>query len=231
MSQRVRLATQLFSHTVGTAIRKLLPRRQPQAEAVLTVNAWFDTLNSRSQFDGTIERCAFGRTPAAKAAQETALTKMETLISSSRKTTRKHPNGQRGQLPFQRGILRTTSSLRGLFEDLEGTTPDFKYILTSHLNQDCLENCFSQLRSMGGANTTPNAVEVRARLRVLLMAPAPMVAVSTKGRAVLQLERDTGFVSTGRALKPDNLSNQAFDGLPFQVGCNAPYALIYLYHA
>ncbi|KAF0288468.1 Transposable element P transposase [Amphibalanus amphitrite] len=120
-------------------------------------------------------------------------------------------------LHLTRGILRTTASLRGLYSDLLRTTPELKYIFTSHLNQDCVENCFSQLRSMGGANNAPNAVEIRSRLKVLLMAPSPMVAVRTDGRAVLQLESDTGFVSTGRVLKqPDNLSNQALEGLPIQ---------------
>ncbi|KAF0309274.1 Transposable element P transposase [Amphibalanus amphitrite] len=215
VSQRVRLATQLFSHTVGTAIKELLPRRQPQAEAVLTANAWFDVLNSRSQFDATIERSAYGRTAEIKAVQDRALDKMTSLISDTRKTSAKHPNGHRSMLPFQQGMLRTTVSLRGLYEELHRTVPELQFVLTSHLNQDCLENCFSQIRSLGGANTTPNAVEVRSRLKVLLMAPAPQVAASS-GRAVLQLE-PSDLMSTSRA--PQQLpcvSNEALEGLLIQ---------------
>ncbi|KAF0299741.1 hypothetical protein FJT64_003441 [Amphibalanus amphitrite] len=41
----------------------------------------------------------------------------------------------------------------------------------ARVNQDLVENCFSQLRAMSGANTHPNAVEMQTRLRYLMMAP------------------------------------------------------------
>lgn len=44
-----------------------------------------------------------------------------------------------------------------------------------------------------------------------------MVATNSKGRAV-RLEPETDFVTTGRRLdRPDNLTNQAFEGLLVQV--------------
>ena len=43
------------------------------------------------------------------------------------------------------------------------------YILTHRLNQDCLENVFSQIRGMGRLHYHPNPVEFRYRLRALLI--------------------------------------------------------------
>ncbi|KAF0289256.1 Transposable element P transposase [Amphibalanus amphitrite] len=213
-TQRVYLAAQLFSNSVGKAMEMLLPRRQLQSEAILTVDKWFDTMNSRTRFDPRLERCGYGASPEAAAAQEAALRNMERLIRNTRKATPGHPGGRRSLLPFQRGILRSTASLRGLFADLRESTPELNYIMTSHVNQDCLENVFSQLRGMGGQNQHPDAVETRSRLRILLMAPSPLVAVSSRARAV-QLEADEAFLTTETSL--ENLTNLAFRGLDFQV--------------
>ena len=40
-----------------------------------------------------------------------------------------------------------------------------KYLLTNRLNQDCLENFFSIMRSRGGHSDNPNTVELRAAYR------------------------------------------------------------------
>ena len=90
--------------------------------------------------------------------------------------------------------------------------------MIAHLNQeqDCLENCFSQLRGLCGSNTHPDAVEARARLRILLMAPSTLVAANS-GRSV-ELEANTSSVSTGQRLTKDGYIGQsALDGLDVQV--------------
>ena len=180
------------------------------------VDKWFDTMNSRSPYDAKLERCGFGISTEATAAQESALDRMDRLITQARKVSPKQPLGRTSLLPFQHGILRSSASLRGLYRDLQSVNPDLKYVMTSHLNQDCLENTFSQLRGMCGANTTPDAVEARVRLRILLMAPSPLQAVNS-GRAV-QLETDADFLSTGQQLQqPSYLSNATVEGLNVQV--------------
>ena len=193
----------------------LLPRRQAQAKAILTVDKWFDVANSRTRYDARLERCGYGASPEAMAAQDAALQDMEQLIKGTRKATLKRPGGRVSLLPFQRGMLRSIGSLRGLHADLKQSVTGFEYVMTSHLNQDCLENVFSQLRGMGGQNQHPDAVETRSRLRILLMAPSPLVAASSSGRAV-QLEANGEFLTTETGL--ENLTNSAFDGLDFQVG-------------
>ena len=194
----------------------LLPRRQGQSETILTVDKWFDALNSRIPFDARIERCGFGVSSEAMTAQEAALRNMERLIKGTRKATLRHPGGRACLLPFQRGMLRTIESPRGLYADLKASMANFKYLMKTHLNQDCLENVFSQLRGMGGQNQHPDAVEARARLRILLMAPSPLVAANSSGRAV-RLEAEEAFLTTESI---DNLTNSAFKGLDFQAGAN-----------
>ena len=112
-------------------------------------------------------------------------------------------------------MLRSNGSPLCPHADLKEMATGFEYLMTSQLSQDCLENVFSQLRGMGGQNQHPDAVETRSRLRILLMAPSPLVAASSSGRAV-QLEANGEFLTTETGL--ENLTNSAFDGLDFQVG-------------
>ena len=88
--------------------------------------------------------------------------------------------------------------------------------MTAHLNEDCVENCFSQLRSLCGSNTSPDAVEAHSRLRILLMAPSTLVAASS-GRPV-EVEASIEFISTGQRQRPDAfVSHHVLDGLDVQV--------------
>ena len=51
-------------------------------------------------------------------------------------------------LPFQHGILCGIKSLRSLLDEIENE--GWEYILTARLNQDVVENFFSQIRGLGG---------------------------------------------------------------------------------
>lgn len=144
-SQRVYLATQLFSSKVGTAMAALLPHKQEQAAAVQTIDRWFDTMNSRRPFDAKEERCGYGITPEHLSRQEAALADMEALVRSMRKASARSPAGGSRLLPFQHGILQGISSVRGLYADLREQVPELRFLMTSHLNQDCVENLFSQV--------------------------------------------------------------------------------------
>ena len=194
-----------------------LPRRAVQARAVKVVDAWFDVLNSRSPYDPKKERCGYGLNAEVKAQQDEALAAMDDLVRKARKVTPKQPLGRASLLPCQHGVLRTNASLRGLHTDLKAACPGLEYIMTSHLNQDCVENAFSQLRGMCGPNTTPDAVEARVRLRIMLMAPSPLAAVQSRSLPV-QVEGDADFLSTcAQPLTPDNVTNAAFEGLNVEV--------------
>ena len=64
---------------------------------------------------------------------------------------------------FILGILTSIFNLKALFEDLQ--EEGFSYILTNRLSQDGLENFFSVVRAMGGANSNPSAAEFACRFR------------------------------------------------------------------
>ncbi len=68
-------------------------------------------------------------------------------------------------LPF---TVMSIESLYGVYRDFTKHY-QWKYILTSRLNQDCLENFFSRIRRIGGFYDHPQATEVRNRIRLLIL--------------------------------------------------------------
>ncbi|KAF0304011.1 Transposable element P transposase [Amphibalanus amphitrite] len=187
-------------------------------ESRATIDAWFDVHNSRAPYDAKDERCAYGVSPTIKTRQDEALAAMDRLMQTAKKVSKKHPSGRSAPLPCQRGVQRSNASLRGLLVDVRAACPDVRHIMTSHVNQDCVENAFSQMRSMCGSNTTPDAVEARVRLRIMLMAPSPLAAVRSRGCPV-EVEPQTDFLTTGAQPLPatGNITNAAFEGLDVQL--------------
>ncbi|CAI6371651.1 unnamed protein product [Macrosiphum euphorbiae] len=62
-------------------------------------------------------------------------------------------NGKNSLQIFQKGILKYINGTRYLLKILKEYGPN--YLLTSKINQDALENLFSQVRSRGGLNDHP----------------------------------------------------------------------------
>ena len=134
-SQRVYLATRLFSETVASAIGTVLGNEKA-ARAIRIVDRWFDVMNSRCARDDKPERCGYGVTTDILQVQESALKDMVELISGAHKPGSRKANGgeEPTLLPFQRGILRSTSSLRDMYRDLRAAYPDFCYLATAKVN-------------------------------------------------------------------------------------------------
>ncbi|CAH1955417.1 unnamed protein product [Acanthoscelides obtectus] len=164
MRQKVRPAVQLLSNSVAKAIsyageNGLMPKDSYWKEAAVVVqlfNDWFDLFNCRSKF---VENCptrnAYG-TDLDK--QIRLLDEMSEVVSSMR--IGKH----KGLIPFQKGILLSNRSLKELLPYLREKY-NVEYILTSRLNQDVLENFFSYIRGMGGANDHHSPLDFKYRLR------------------------------------------------------------------
>ena len=91
-----------------------------------------------------------------------ALDRMESLIESMILN-----NGRKSKLPFQRGILISIKSTRMLYKEL--SQEGVQYLRTHRVNQDCLENTFSQTRRVGGEGAHPDAVQFINRIRILMM--------------------------------------------------------------
>ena len=148
--QKVKLATQLFSHTTSCAITRAVALAKCHSKNALecavfikVVNDWFDVLNSKlPAIDSRARMKAYG---LAISGQNEILQKMDTLISNILAP------GKKSLLPFQKGILLTNTSLRQLYKYMSEKYK-FKYILTYRLNQDVLENFFSVIRAKGASN-------------------------------------------------------------------------------
>ena len=74
-------------------------------------------------------------------------------------------NAKKEKVAFQKGIIVSIHSVLALWAELK--EEGCKYLLTRKLNQDCLENFFSAVRSLGGPDTNPNSVQFCTRVRIL----------------------------------------------------------------
>lgn len=167
--QRVRLAAELLSHRSACAILSLNHSKEAQANTVELVNNWFDVLNSRTKFSKTKLACAYG----VHLEEQSAI--LREMLSAVRNWK---CDSNRKIAPFQRGILISTQSLINLFQELK-EKHDIEFVMTSHLNQDCLENLFSQIRALGGPYSHPTSAEFINRLRTLLIGKSADLVVQT----------------------------------------------------
>lgn len=186
MRQRVRPAVQIFSNSVAKAIEYagkygLMPTNsewQKAADCVQLFNDWFDLFNSRTKLVANcISKNAFGTDLEN---QRKIVSRMSELVSTMRVGKHKEI------IPFQKGILLTNLSLNQMFDYLKTKFP-IEYILTSRLNQDVLENFFSYIRGMGGANDHPSPMDFTYRLRWYILGKKSS-AVFTEMRNTLETE-------------------------------------------
>lgn len=138
--RNVLLAAQVLSHTTATALKT--HRLGPNAELAVNLsefidlfNSWFDIMNA-FMVETDLQKKPYMNT----AEQDSILDKVVLTAKTMRCT------GKNTMQIFQKGICVSTASVKCLFEDLKNEF-DVKYLLTYRLNQDVLENFFSQVRS------------------------------------------------------------------------------------
>ena len=138
--QRVRPAARLLSHTVGKGILHHFGETfKPQSEAVLSINRWFDAMNSRTKFTTVPERCGFG---VHEEIQMKAHSDMEELVLNMDFCSFKKNRRKKLTVPFQKGILLSIKSARGLFSEVKAAGVD--YLLMCKVNNDGIENFFPE---------------------------------------------------------------------------------------
>jgi 87kDa Transposase len=164
----VSTATQLFSHTIATALRRYIdtPESQDLAAFIDLVNSWFDIMNSR-----TTEGQFFKKPYMNLEWQNEILDKMYRTIEKLR-CQGKHKS-RNALLPFQNGILRSITSLRNLYADLFNKY-EINYLLTYKLNQDALESFFGQIREKGGVYDHPSPMSALYRVRLIILGKVPV---------------------------------------------------------
>ena len=145
-------------------------------------------MNSRTKFSKKRLECGFG---VHLEEQKEVVSKMIEATQNMKRV------GKRGShyVPFQKGIIISCSSLLSLYSALSKER-GVEFILTSHLNQDALENFFSRVRALGGSNTHPTSVDFLHRTKSLIVGKAADLMISS---AVVEMEEDyesqTGFLS------------------------------------
>lgn len=160
----VRLAAQVFSHSVAAALRTAIEVGDISADARKTadfighMNRLFDNLNSRIANDRNPYRCALSdKNPQVEKSLRDSLCWLETLQVC---------NPKEKNIPCIDGMIISIKSTLSLWKDLkeEGTL----FLLTSRLNQDPLENLFAILRQRSGNNNNPTAQQFRYSLQSVI---------------------------------------------------------------
>lgn len=69
---------------------------------------------------------------------------------------------------FQKGCLISIKSTKDLLKDLKSSL-SIDFVLTHRLNQDALDNLFSQIRTRGGLNDHPTPLNALFRIRMTIL--------------------------------------------------------------
>ncbi len=166
--QRVMLAAQLFSRSVASALRLLYPEKEEEAQFVELVNDCFDVFNSRLQQGVKQLDWGFGMKMDS---QVSVLHRAKKMITELRAI------GKKSLLPWQKGWLMDIEALLHVFKNLQEKY-SAKFLLTARLNQDCLENFFSQIRyTSGSPDARPGPVDFKQRFRNLVLGSSASIIV------------------------------------------------------
>lgn len=168
--QNVLLAAQLLSHTTATALKHYKPGPDKKLAEVTgafieLVNDWYDIFNSYTPNHSVPTKMPYG---TYLEQQNIILNKMETVMTTSLCT------GKNSLQAFQKAVIVSIKSLRLLFQDMV-EKHNIKYILTHRLNQDLVENFFSQIRTRGGLHDHPSPLDCIYRIRMIILGKNPGV--------------------------------------------------------
>ena len=208
MRQRVSLATQVLSHTCAKAFIQLnVKEAEAKHDACKTFNDFFDVMNSGSKFHQNELMGGLGATPEKTQQQFKALRAMEILLDKF------EINGptKAANMPWVFGMKMSIKSIRGLYTDLV-KNGSFTYLLTKRVNQDCLENLFSRIRGMCGANAHPTCVEFIRRIRILLIGGyAGVLVLNPSVQLEIDERQESVTLATEELIKENNINTTSHD--------------------
>ena len=127
--QKVRPAYETVSASCGLALRRYMPDKKAEADFFFVIDSGMDVLNGGHPKDPKPLRRGYSGTPE----QEAALTALVEEMSAMRIGSVRH------LLPFQKGLLVTVRSVRGLLGDVRQRYGADCFLLPRHLTQDRLE--------------------------------------------------------------------------------------------
>lgn len=186
---KVSHALNIFSHSVSAALKLMVETRQWDPHILTTcwfldvMNRWFDLMSSRhpiialSKFD--IEK------------YNSAISFLDSVVDIFDGIA----IGQTGAWkPVQTGVILSTLSVIQL-QDRLLNCDNFKFLLTSRLTQDCLENLFSCVRRR---NAVPTPLEFQKNLRLIT------VSQYLKGAETGSYDLDDGFLAADFVVDVDS---------------------------
>lgn len=166
----VKLAVQIFSHSVSSAIQTAVQTGVLNSSTALTTanfltscNNLFDCLNSVQRYNKNPYACALSQnTPTVEQTLISCLEMFQKIkkVDFKAKCTVSRP-------PCFDGFVSTITAVLDIYYELlnEGKL----FLLTSKLNQDPLENYFSIVRQKGGYNKNPTVRMFRLTFRSLTL--------------------------------------------------------------
>lgn len=160
------MAAELLSHKTATSLKLYFDdiKSKSMGDFIDVVNNWFDVFNSRSLSESQTFKKPFG---TCIDEQLQVLQKMSSLMLSTKFLDWKKI--EKPMQPFQKGVLLCNNSLQALLEDVKADF-NYKYLMTYKLNNDALENLFSQVRgTAGGPNDCPSPMGFLRRLKIIML--------------------------------------------------------------
>ena len=141
------LAAQVFSNTVYAGINILASLGKLRCQAYMTadfvkkVNDAFDVLNLRS----------YGK-KAASPISANSIQHLKVLSDMKAESESWYVNvkGKKYRPPCFDGLIQDINVITAIYDHGLVKKGPLKFLLTGRLNQDCLENIFSKIRSKGG---------------------------------------------------------------------------------
>jgi hypothetical protein len=176
--QKVSLAAQLLSNHSATALQLISPEKKEQIKFVKLVNDWFDVSNSRRKHDNNVLKSGFG---VSLDKQMAVIDEMSETMSQTRQISSKK------LLPFQHGIIQWCYALKNLSFYVKENY-NVEWIMASRVNQDHVENFFSQIRGLGATYDHPGPVELLNRARLLMIGQSETTATFAIEKAPVQFE-------------------------------------------
>lgn len=160
---KVRLASQVFSHSVAVALSTYFSHNEIDSSSFATItfiekmNELFDVLN----YDNVTKHQAFmGSDKQHKILEEAKLMfQYMKILNHLRDITKR--------MKFIYGWLVTISSVLLLWGELKQN--GYRFLYTRNLNQDCLENYFGQMRNFCGNARNPTPIQFARAFKKFLI--------------------------------------------------------------
>jgi len=161
-SMRVNLAAQVLSHSVAAGIQtlchlgKLDKNAEHTAKFIDMFDKIFNSCNSRTIKSSQPMGHAVSKGSGHEEFFQDILAYLQVL----------KPARSKSELPCILGWQITIKSIIELWTNLR-EEKNYRFLLTSRLNQDCIENFFSMIRGSGGHRDNPDVMQFRSSFRYI----------------------------------------------------------------